>query len=87
MRKTIKINELIDFSNKMLMSKHVSQDEKRGIVILLEKALRKCNAYMGYDNFVAISDFESRSVSQHDSDYQEFTRLYYKAPSKKNIKG
>jgi len=47
-RKTIRVEEVLNFVNEQLRNDHWTPEEKRGIYVVLDKILHKTNQYAGF---------------------------------------
>lgn len=47
-RKTVEIEELLNYANGFLSAKYGSKEERQGIIFMLEFALNKANRYRGF---------------------------------------
>lgn len=48
MKKTVKVDDLIDYANKQLSLNDISYDEKLGIINMIERVLLISNRYEGF---------------------------------------
>lgn len=73
-RKTIQVEQVLDFVNTQLRCDHWSTDEKKGMYIVLDRILHDTDQYAGF-NYVD-------SYNPEDPDFQiggnkEVSRQYY----------
>ena len=47
-KKTVRVDQVKDFANQLLASPDFSQEEKMGIITMVEKVLHEAGAYRGF---------------------------------------
>lgn len=47
-KKTVRVESIKNFANQLLASPNFSQEEKLGIITMVEKVLHEANAYRGF---------------------------------------
>jgi hypothetical protein len=71
-RKTIKMDEIKDFANLMLRgessNEFINSEVKKGIILMIEKALHNANAYEGF-MFNNIEDCEFNTPGYYNRKY------------------
>ena len=83
-RKTVNVSDLLAFANDRLSDDNLSQECKRGVCVMLEKALHDSGNYHGFNNTYWLStgffDWEKAGSPKDNKPYigKEYDRTYYR---------
>jgi len=65
MKKTVKVEELLEFANDQLAHPNNTLEEKLGIITMIEFVLQKANRYNGF-MFLRLEDGVAPSLGTYD---------------------